>query len=87
MIERYEIFLRAEAIEALHGIRGNPRNQIAAFINSLASDPAFSGDYTVEDSTGRIICIKIVGSYAITFWADHPAREIKITDIRSADRA
>lgn len=87
MIERYEIFLRAEAIEALRGIRGNPRGKIVAFINSLATDPAFSGDYTVEDSTGRVICIKIVGSYAVTFWADHPAKEIKITDIRSADHA
>lgn len=87
MIERYEIFLRAEAIEALREIRGNPRGKIATFINSLASDPAFSGDYTVEDSTGRVICIKIVGSYAVTFWADHPAKEIKITDIRSADHA
>lgn len=87
MIEPYDIFLRAEAIEALRGTRGNPRRQIATFINSLASDPAVSGDYTIEDSTGRVICIKIVGSYAVTFWADHPAREIKITDIRSADHA
>lgn len=85
MIEPYEIFLRAEAIEALRGTRGNPRRQIATFISSLASDPAVSGDYTVEDRTGRIICIKIVGSYAVTFWADHTAREIKIMDIRSAD--
>jgi hypothetical protein len=38
-------------------------------------------------SAGRIIRIKIVGSYAVTFWADHAAREIKITDIRSADHA
>jgi hypothetical protein len=34
-----------------------------------------------------VICIKIVGSYAVTFWADHPAKEIMITDIRSADHA
>jgi hypothetical protein len=50
VIERSEIFLRAEAIEALRGIRGNPRAKIATFINSLASDPAFSGDYRANST-------------------------------------
>ena len=83
----YEIFLRSEAIEALTGIRGISRKLIVVFIDSLASDPLQAGDYSVQDSTGRDISIKILGSYAVTYWADHPAREIKITDIRSADHA
>ena len=87
MIDPYEIFLRSEAIEALRGIRGTSRKWIAAFIDSLAADPSQTGDYASHDSTGREISIKILGSYAVTFWADHPAREIKITDIRSADQA
>lgn len=87
MMEPYEIFLRSEAIEALSRIRGTPRNAIVAFIDSLALDPSLTGDYTNQDVTGRVICIKVLGSYAVTFWADHAAKEIKITDIRSADRA
>jgi hypothetical protein len=87
MMQPYEIFLRSEAIEVLRGIRANQRGTIVRFIDGLARDPFVTGDYTSEDSTGRIICIKVLGSYAVTFWADHPAREIKITDIRSADRA
>ena len=86
-MEPYDVFLRAEAIESLRGIRGTPRRVIAVFIDSLAADPSLSGDYSVQDSTGRVISIKVLGSYAVTFWADHPVREIKITDIRSADRA
>ena len=87
MMAPYDIFLRSEAIEALTGIRGISRKLIVVFIDSLASDPLQAGDYSVQYSTGRDISIKILGSYAVTCWADHPAREIKITDIRSADRA
>lgn len=87
MMEPYQIFLRSEAIEALHGIRGTSRRSIAFFIDSLASSPLQAGDYSSQDSTGREISIKILGSHAVTYWADHPAKEIKITDIRCADRA
>jgi mRNA-degrading endonuclease RelE of RelBE toxin-antitoxin system len=87
MIEPYEVFLRAEAIQSLRSIPASARKRISSFIDLLSSDPALPGDYHITDSTGRIIEIKILGSHAITFWADHAAREIKITDIRSADRA
>ena len=87
MTEPYEIFLRSEAIKSLGEIRGTPRKAIAGFIDSLALDPSSTGDYTVEDATGRVICIKVLGTQAVTFWADHAVKEIKITDIRSADRA
>ncbi len=86
MTDPYEIFLRSEAIEALREIRGSSRKLIGIFIDSLASDPSQSGDYTAQDSSGREISIKIPESYAVTFWADHPGKEIKITDIRSTDR-
>ncbi|MEO5913826.1 MAG: hypothetical protein ABIS50_06310 [Luteolibacter sp.] len=87
MIGPYEIFLRSEAIETLRGIRGTPRRLVTAFIDALAAEPFTEGDYSLPDATGRNLHIKVLGSYAVTFWADHPAREIKITDIRSADRA
>jgi mRNA-degrading endonuclease RelE of RelBE toxin-antitoxin system len=87
MMQPYEIFLRSEAIEALRKIPTNQRGTIVRFIDALADDPFITGDYTSEDSTGRLICIKVLSSYAVTFWADYPAKEIKITDVRSADRA
>jgi len=82
MTEPHEVFLRSEAIESLRRIQGIQRRRIAGFIESLALDPFLSGDYSVQDSSGRFIHIKILGSYAVTFWADHPVREIKMIDIR-----
>lgn len=87
MIRPYEIFLRSEAIDSLRGIRQTSRRQVAAFIDSLALDPFSEGDFTVKDASDRGIHIKVIGQYAVTFWADHPAKEIRIIDIRSADRA
>lgn len=87
MIRPYEIFLRSEAISSLRGIRTAPRRLVTGFIDSLALDPFSEGDYTVEDASGRGIHIKVLGQYAVTFWADHPAKEIRIIDIRGADRA
>ena len=39
-----------------------------------------------KDNTGRIVQIKVINRYAITFWADHVVSEIKITHIKSADK-
>lgn len=86
MIPPYEIFLRSEAIHALRMTRGKSRRQISAFIDSLSTNSLLEGDYQVRDSSDREIQIKIIGAYAITFWSDHPAREVKIIDIRKADQ-
>lgn len=87
MIPPYEIFLRSEAIVALRAIRPSARAVVSKFIDSLATEPFSEGDYSVKDHAGRDIHIKVVAEWAVTFWSDHPAKEIKIIDIRSADRA
>jgi mRNA-degrading endonuclease RelE of RelBE toxin-antitoxin system len=87
MIRPYEIFMRSEVVDSLRHIRGNSRRHIAAFIDSLALNPFSEGDFTINDASDRKIHIKVLGQYAVIFWSDHPAKEIKIIDIRSADRA
>jgi mRNA-degrading endonuclease RelE of RelBE toxin-antitoxin system len=87
MIPPYEIFLRSEAIDSLRRLRSSPRKRVSQFIDSLALDPFAEGDYALKDPSDRDIHIKVVGEYAVSFWTDHPAKEIKIIDIRSADRA
>lgn len=87
MSQPYEIFLRSEAVDSLRAIRPTTRKLVAAYLDSLASNPFSEGDYAVKDSSGREIQIKVIGEYAVTFWTDHAVKEIKIIDIRSADRA
>lgn len=52
----------------------------------MASDPLKTGDYEERDEIGRPVAIKIVGEYALTYWADHAVKEIKVTRIEKADR-
>jgi hypothetical protein len=83
----YRIFVRMEAAEILRAIPGNQRTSVVAFIDSLSGDPNTNGDYSEHDETGRQLEIKVIGSFAITYWADHAATEVKVVDVRRADRA
>lgn len=87
MIDPYEVFLRSEAISALRALPLRHRKLVSSFIDQLAADPFAEGDYQNSDASGRMLSIKVVGSSAITYWADHAVKEIKILDIREADRA
>ena len=61
------------------------RSKILDFIDSLAVDPHQAGDYEEPDNDGRPVQIKIIGSFALTFWADHAVKEVKVTRIERAD--
>ena len=59
---------------------------IIKFLEGLGSNPYGKGDYEEHDSVGRPIQIKVIGKYALTFWADHAVKEVKVTKIEMADR-
>jgi len=61
------------------------RKSILHFLDHLASDPFQEGDFQENDNDGRVVQIKIIGRYALTFWADHAAREVRVTEIAEAD--
>jgi len=56
------------------------------FIRSLAEHPHLPGDFTDQDDGLRTRHIKIIGHYAITYWADDPVRAVMVVDVRSADQ-
>ncbi len=55
------------------------------FLDSLAADPFQEGDFQDTDNDGRVVQIKIIGHYALTFWADHAAQEVRVTQFSEAD--
>lgn len=56
------------------------------FVRSRADNPFTTGDFTEKDDAGRTVPIKVVGRFAITFWADHAVSEVKVTHIKPADK-
>jgi hypothetical protein len=81
----YQVYINHEAL--LTAPRsGQQRRAIMDFIASLSNNPFSQGDFTELDDTGRNIFVKVVGNFAITYWADHAVCEIKVTHVRRADR-
>jgi len=82
---RYKVFINHEIF--ISGLRmGVERQLIMNFISSLADNPNCVGDFPEKDHAGRMVQIKIVGRFAVTFWADHAVSEVKVTHIKPADR-
>ena len=81
----YTIYIN-EATLATAPKAGEPRQQVMNFIRSLADNPNTPGDFSEADGAGRNVQVKLVGRYALTFWADHAVSEIKITHIQLADQ-
>jgi hypothetical protein len=81
---RYAVYLHFELIEVVPK-RGGQRAKVIQFIRSLMDDPFKAVDFTDEDKSFRTRQIKLVGDYAVTYWADHPARVVMVVDIHLAD--
>jgi hypothetical protein len=81
----YAIYINEAALDSAP--RPNvQREKIMKFVHSLAENPNAPGDFSEKDAAGRIVQVKIIGRYAVTFWADHAVSEIKVTHIKSADK-
>ena len=81
----YAVYLRIEAAELLKSVAAPDRRGIENFVDSLSGNPFKTGDYTETDAAGRPIQIKILGNFAVAFWADHAVKEIKVVAIVRAD--
>lgn len=80
----YKVLVCREVL-ALEKPSRRDRDAILRFLDDLASDPSRNGDFEERDNAGRAVQVKIVGKFALTYWADHPVKEVKVTHIELAD--
>jgi hypothetical protein len=69
----YQVYINQEALDSAPR-SGTPRKAVMDFIRSLAADPYCAGDFAERDEVDRTVYVKVVGRYAVTFWADHAFR-------------
>ena len=81
----YTVFINEQALAAAPR-SGTQLESVMRFIRALADNPNTAGDFTEKDNVNRVLQVKIIGRYAVTFWADHAVSEIKVTHIKSADK-
>jgi uncharacterized protein (UPF0210 family) len=83
-MQPYAVYIN-EAALATAPRSGSQRRKMMEFVNSLGENPFTHGDFSEVDGAGRTVQVKVVGRYAVTFWADHAVSEVKITHIKPAD--
>ena len=86
MPQDYHLFLRREALEFLKTIPRKDRDGLWKLLDFLEVNPYTEGDFRQKDHTDRYLEGVILGKYAIIFWTDHAVSEVKVTEIRFADR-
>ena len=85
MATEYSLYVRHEVYLQLLALRKQPRDRILRFLDSLEHNPYQHGDYEVVSPESRAIQVKIVGSFALLYWADHAVSEVKVVDLVPAD--
>ena len=85
MATSYTVFVKEEAFASLPK-SGSQRRLVMDFLRKLRDNPFQRGDYIEPDVLGRPNEVKVVGLYAVVYWADHAVKEVKVMDIKLADR-
>jgi hypothetical protein len=83
-LQPYKVLVTLEALQIDPPTRAE-RHHILSFLESLTTNPDRAGDFTERDDSGRLVQIKILGDYALTYWADHAVKEVKVIKIEKAD--
>ena len=81
----YRIFADIEVINTLRTIRLAQRKKIAEFFEDLKVSPETPGDYSEKADSGRQFQTKVIGKWAVTYWTDHPVKEVKVEKLARAD--
>jgi mRNA-degrading endonuclease RelE of RelBE toxin-antitoxin system len=80
----YRVFIANSVIHDLRKFRRAEQDLITRILDGLSVDPFRRGDYVEQDEIGRPIQVLLIGRFALFYWADHSAKEVKITDLRAA---
>lgn len=76
------VLVNLDALEKLPA-SGRRRKEVVDFLKVLQSTGNTPGDFHVTDpESHRPFQVSLVAGYAITWWTDFPANEIKVVDIR-----
>ena len=82
MARDYSVYVHFEALEVLPQ-RGRRRSVVLSYLGILGKIAHLGGDYVRKDpETGRPYEVTEVAGFAVTWWIDAPADEVKIVDIQ-----
>ncbi len=81
MARDYRVYVHFEALEVLPRT-GKRRTAVVSFLQILGKIAHLGGDYSRTDpETARPYEVTEVAGFAVTWWIDAPADEVKVVDI------
>lgn len=80
----FEPVLSAKAVGFLYSLSKSKQRRLIYLIFRIADYPTQLGDYQSPDDAGREVQHLLIGDLIVSFWADHAAKEIRITEIEEA---
>ncbi len=81
----YDVVLAVSKAATFYSARKRERKILLDYFEQLARRPFTESDWIVTDAAGRPNYRVAVGSFLVTFWADHAAREVRIVKIERVD--
>ena len=84
MAAAYQVVLHADLVDILFQLQPRERRQVIRFFETLANRPGLPGDYVEMDSDGRENQVTVLGRWAVTYWADHAVKEVRVVALESA---
>jgi hypothetical protein len=63
------------------GLPPRTRHVIIRFLEQLAGDPFQRGNFQEKDVHDRWNEVQLVGTFLVSFYADHAAREVQVVDL------
>jgi hypothetical protein len=84
-VSPYALVLHEEAARRLAGASRAEQRRLGMILEGLKTTPFRKGDLQERDGRGRDNEILVDGDWLVTFWVDHPVREIRIVRLESAE--
>jgi hypothetical protein len=82
----YQVWLKQSVFDYLDSVDLPERQRLLAWIERLSSQPDREGDFVERGNGGRSWQVALVANHAVVWWVDTPVREVKVVDVRRADR-
>ena len=80
-LRAYDIVAPLAVYETLRTLRPVTRRRIEDVLHRLSSQPGLPGDFEAIAEDGRIHQVKVVGDWMLSYWIDHGAREVRVTNL------
>lgn len=77
----YESTLSREAVAFVVRLSKKQQRLVLDLADQIARQPFQIGDYPTVDAAGRRVENLLLGGYLFSFWVDHGAREVRISEI------